>query len=143
MNNIIIMGRLTDNPELRKTPNDISVTSFSVAVQRAYRNGDDRQTDFFNCVAWRGNAEFISKYFTKGQMIAVEGSMQSRRYDDRDGNNRTAWEIQVSQAHFCGSKNENSADGGFSRGAEAAPSFSNAGAGDFTELDGGDDDLPF
>ena len=73
-------------------------------------------------------------------MIAIEGSMQSRRYDDRDGNKRTAWEIQVSQAHFCGSKNENGA--GFNR-AEAAPSYSNADAGDFTELDGGDDDLPF
>ena len=140
MNNIIIMGRLTDNPELRKTPNDISVTSFSVAVNRAYSNGSDRQADFFNCVAWRGTAEFISKYFAKGQMIAIEGSMQSRRYDDRDGNKRTAWEIQVSQAHFCGSKNENGA--GFNR-AEAAPSYSNADAGDFTELDGGDDDLPF
>ncbi len=141
MNNIIIMGRLTDNPELRKTPNDISVTSFSVAVNRAYSNGSDRQADFFNCVAWRGTAEFISKYFAKGQMIAIEGSMQSRRYDDRDGNKRTAWEIQVSQAHFCGSKNENGA--GFSRGTDAAPSYSNADAGDFTELDGGDDDLPF
>ena len=140
MNNIIIMGRLTDNPELRKTPNDISVTSFSVAVNRSYSNGNDRQADFFNCVAWRGTAEFISKYFAKGQMIAIEGSMQSRRYDDRDGNKRTAWEIQVSQAHFCGSKNENGA--GFNR-AEAAPSYSNADAGDFTELDGGDDDLPF
>ena len=141
MNNIIIMGRLTDNPELRKTPNDISVTSFSVAVNRAYSNGSDRQADFFNCVAWRGTAEFISKYFAKGQMIAIEGSMQSRRYDDRDGNKRTAWEIQVSQAHFCGSKNENGA--GLSRGTDAAPSYSNADAGDFTELDGGDDDLPF
>lgn len=143
MNSIIIMGRLTDNPELRKTPNDISVCSFSVAVDRPYRNGADRQTDFFNCTAWRGTAEFISKYFAKGQMIAIEGSMQSRRYDDRDGNKRTAWEIQVNQAHFCGSKSENSAQGGFNRGAEAAPSYSNADAGDFTELDGGDDDLPF
>ena len=142
MNSIIIMGRLTDNPELRKTPNDISVTSFSVAVDRPYRSGSDRQTDFFSCTAWRGTAEFISKYFAKGQMIAIEGSMQSRRYDDRDGNKRTAWEIQVNQAHFCGSKNEN-VNGGFSRGSDAAPSYSNADAGDFTELDGGDDDLPF
>lgn len=143
MNSIIIMGRLTDNPELRKTPNDISVTSFTVAVNRSYSSGADRQADFFNCTAWRGTAEFISKYFAKGQMIAVEGSMQSRRYDDRDGNKRTTWEIQVNQAHFCGSKNENSAAGGFNHGSDAAPSFSNADAGDFTELDVGDDDLPF
>lgn len=106
MNSIIIMGRLTVNPELCKTSNDISVCSFSVAVDRPCRNGDDRQTDFFNCTAWRGTAEFISKYFSKGQMIAIEGSMQSRRYDDKDGNKRIAWEIQTGQAHFCGSKNE-------------------------------------
>jgi single-strand DNA-binding protein len=140
MNSIIIMGRLTDNPELRKTPNDISVTSFSVAVDRNYRSGSERITDFFNCTAWRGTAEFISKYFAKGQMIAIEGSMQSRRYDDKDGNKRTAWEIQVNQAHFCGGKNEGG-NAGFSRGDSGA-SFANSGADDFSEITA-DDDLPF
>lgn len=142
MNTIIIMGRLTDNPELRKTPNDISVTSFSVAVDRPYRSGAERQTDFFNCTAWRGTAEFISKYFAKGQMIAIEGSMQSRRYDDKDGNKRTAWEIQVNQAHFCGSKNESGSAGSYSRGDNSGASFANGGADDFSVITG-DDDLPF
>lgn len=147
MNLAILMGRLTDTPELRKTANGISVTSFAIAVDRRFKTGDERQTDFINCVAWRQTAEFIANYFQKGSMIAVEGTIQTRKYTDKDGNNRTATEITVNQAHFCGSKREN--EGGYSPSygrneapKEAAPSYSNASAGDFTELTD-DDDLPF
>lgn len=148
MNVAILMGRLTDTPELRKTANGISVTSFSIAINRNFKSGDERQTDFINCVAWRQTAEFIANYFTKGAMIAVEGSIQTRKYTDKDGNNRTATEVVVNQAHFTGSKRDNeggSSYGGYSNQAPketAAPSYSNANSGDFTEI-AGDDDLPF
>ena len=103
MNNIIIKGRLTKDPELRKTTNDISVCSISVAVDRAF---DKTEADFFDCVFWRQGAEFVSKYFNKGQEILVSGEMQSRRYEDKDGNKRTTWEVQNCRAEFCGSKKD-------------------------------------
>lgn len=80
LNRVILMGRLTADPELKKTNSDISVTSFSLAVDRNYGKGADRQTDFINCVAWRQTAEFISRYFSKGRLMAVEGSLQVRNY---------------------------------------------------------------
>ena len=86
-NKVIIMGRLTADPELRQTPNNISVTSFTVACDRAYSKSAERQTDFIDCVAWRSTAEFVCRYFKKGQMIAVNGSIQTRNYVDKNGNN--------------------------------------------------------
>ena len=102
LNIAAIMGRLTADPELRHTPNNVPVTSFSVAVARSFvRQGQERETDFINVVAWRSTAEFVCRYFKKGNMIAVNGSIQTRKYQDRDGNNRTAFEIVADNVHFC------------------------------------------
>ncbi len=106
LNCAIIMGRLTADPELRTTQSGLSVTSFTVAVDRAYKSGDERQTDFINVVAWRGTADFVTKHFTKGQMIAVQGSIQTRNYEDKNGNKRIAVEIVADSVSFCGGKSE-------------------------------------
>lgn len=106
LNTVIEMGRLTADPELRHTPNDIAVTSFTIAQDR-FVKANDKVTDFFDCVAWRNTAEFICKYFSKGSMIAVNGTLQTRTYTDKNGNNRKAVEIVVDNAHFCESRREN------------------------------------
>lgn len=148
LNCAVIMGRLTADPELRTTPNGISVTSFSVAVDRSYqRAGEDRQTDFINVVAWRNTAEFVSRYFRKGSMIAVQGSIQTRNYEDRNGNKRTAFEIVADNVSFCGSKSE-SGTGGAAPARQAAPaapapSFSTGSADDFDDLSSEEELLPF
>lgn len=107
MNKIIIKGRLTADPELRSTTSGVPVCTIKVAVDRGFK-GEDKQTDFFDCTFWRQGAEFVSRYFTKGREILVEGEMQSRKYEDKNGNKRTAWEIGNARAEFCGSKNETS-----------------------------------
>ena len=104
LNCAIIMGRLTADPELKKTPSDVSVTSFTVAVDRKYNSGEEKIADFINVVAWRGSADFVCKYFKKGQMIAIQGAIQTRSYDDKDGNKRLATEIIADNVSFCGSK---------------------------------------
>ncbi len=144
LNTAILMGRLTADPELRYTGSNIPVTSFTLAVDRAYKNGEERQTDFINIVAWRQRAEFVSKWFKKGQLVAVEGSIQTRRYTDKDGNNRTAFEVVANNVHFAERRDASAAAAPtFQEGAAApAPSFSNTGAEDFSTLPG-DDDLPF
>lgn len=148
MNSICLMGRLTVDPELKTTQTGVSVTSFSVAVDRAYRPKDqERQTDFINCVAWRGTAEFISRYFHKGQRIALQGSLQSRRYTANDGSQRTAYEVVIDNAFFCESKGGNaggapSYDSQIPSMPEMKPAFSTANAGDFEEILT-DEDLPF
>lgn len=110
MNFITIMGRLTGDPELKTTNGGTSVTGFCVAVDRDYTpKGQERQTDFINCVAWRGTAEFISKYFTKGQRIALHGSLQSRKYTAKDGSERTVYEVVADRAFFCESRNNSTA----------------------------------
>ena len=108
LNHIVIMGRLTRDPELRTTQSGISVASFTVAVDRDFggRDGGERQTDFFDCSAWRNTGEFVSRYFHKGSMIVVSGRMQSRKFQDRDGNNRTAWDIQADNVYFGDSKRD-------------------------------------
>jgi single-strand DNA-binding protein len=106
MNIIAIKGRLVRNPEVRKTPNDISVCTITVAVDRAFSSSGEKQTDFFDCVFWRQGAEFVSKYFSKGKEIIVHGEMQSRKWQDKDGNNRISWEIQNAHAEFCGGKGD-------------------------------------
>ena len=106
MNIIAIKGRLVRDPELRKTPNDISVCTITVAVDRPYSSGGEKQTDFFDCVFWRQGAEFVNKYFSKGKEIIVQGEMQSRKWQDKDGNNRIYWEIQNAHAEFCGGKSD-------------------------------------
>lgn len=158
INNAVIMGRLTADPELRTTGNGIGVCGFTVAVDRNYRpEGEERQTDFINVVAWRKTADFVSRYFRKGQMIAVQGSIQTRNYEDRNGNKRTAVEIVADNISFCGSKAETGA-GGQNTGAPApsgnpappVPAYqqgsgagvSNATPDDFSQVEM-DDELPF
>ncbi len=137
-NVVILTGRLTADPELKTTTSGIPVTSFSIAVSRRYRSGEEQQADFINVVAWRQTAEFVSKYFQKGSMIGIEGSIQTRRYTDRDGKNRTAFEVVASNVQFVESKRD-----GAGNAASAAPaSFNNTEASDFAEITG-DDDLPF
>lgn len=150
INNVVLMGRLVATPELRNTQTGRAVTSFTIAVDRSYvRQGEQRQADFINCVAWTNTAEFITRYFQKGSMIAVTGSIQTRNYEDKNGNKRTAVEVIVDQASFCGSKAETGTTGnnGYSQSYSApvqpaAPSFSTGNDGDFEEI-AGDDDLPF
>ncbi len=156
LNKAILMGRLTRDPEMRSTQSGTPVCTFTVAVDRSFKtqNGE-RQTDFINCVAWRQTAEFVSKWFTKGRMIAVVGSIQTRNYTDRDGNNRTAVEVVADEVSFTGdARREDGAQGGGSAyqsfqpqaparsgNAPAAPRYS---SGDFADLgDEEDDDLPF
>ena len=115
LNCISIHGRLTRDPEVRQTPSGVSVCNFTVAVDRNYtKQGEDKQTDFFDCVAWRGLADMISKFFNKGKEIVVVGEMQSRKWQDKDGNNRTAWEIIASSVDFCGAKSHTSNEPKFS-----------------------------
>ena len=110
LNHIDIGGRLTRDPELRYTQSQVAVCSFSVAVERDYApQGQQKETDFFDCVVWRQGAEFVSKYFHKGSMIIVSGRMQSRRFQDREGNNRTAWDIQADNVYFGESKRDSEA----------------------------------
>lgn len=151
MNVVCLLGRLTGDPELRRTQTDVAVTSFCVAVDRAYQpKGQERQTDFINVVAWRGTAEFICRYFHKGQRIALNGSLQSRQYTDKEGNKRTAYEVVVDNAFFAESKREGSAAPASSPfgspipayGNDMQPAFSTASEGDFEEIVG-DDELPF
>ena len=130
-NLVVLTGRLTADPELKTTPNGVSVTSFTLAVNRNYKAGEEQETDFINIVAWRGTAEFISKYFNKGSLIGIEGQIQTRKYQDKNGNNRTAFEVVVNNAHFVESKRNNDVQG-----------YSNDNTDDFTEVDG-DEDLPF
>lgn len=100
-----IMGRLVADPELRKTPSGVSVTSFTVAVDRSYvKQGEERQADFIDVTAWRGTADFVAKWFHKGSMIAVSGSIQTRTYEDKNGNKRKAVEIIANEVSFCGDK---------------------------------------
>ena len=144
INNVVLMGRLVATPELRNTQTGRNVTSLRIAVDRGYvKAGEQRQADFIDCVAWRNTAEFISKYFQKGSMIAITGSIQTRTYDDKNGNKRKATEIIVDQASFCGSKAETGTGSYTAPAAEpAAPSFVTGSDGDFEEISG-DDDLPF
>lgn len=104
LNHIVVMGRLVRDPELRKTQSGVSVVSFTLAVDRDYKNGDERVADFIDCTAWRGTADYVSKYFTKGRMAVVSGSLQSRKWEDNEGNKRTAWEIQAQNVYFADSK---------------------------------------
>lgn len=105
LNNITIMGRMVREPELRYTRSEVPVTGFTVAVDRDYQSENgQKQTDFIDCAAWRGLAEFVSRYFHKGSMVAVSGRLQAHRWEDKDGNKRTGWSIKVENVYFCDSK---------------------------------------
>jgi len=148
MNQIVIMGRLTRDPELRHTPNGIAVASFSLAVDRGFapKDGGERQTDFIDVVAWRNTAEFVSKYFIKGQMAVVTGRLQIRDWNDKDGNKRRSAEVVAENVYFTESKKSREASLG--RPVETRDDYSQGfstpvESSDFAELDMDDGDLPF
>ncbi len=143
LNIAAVMGRLTADPELKTTQGGVSVTSFRVAVERTYvPQGQERQTDFLTVVAWRGTAEFICKYFAKGDMIAVSGSIQTRNYEDRNENKHTAFEIVASEASFCGGKNKAESPAVESQRKRLDLSAAEVENDDLEEIMK-DDDLPF
>ena len=135
LNKVILMGRLTKDPEQRQTPNGTTVTRFSIAVNRRFAKDT---TDFINCVAWKKTGEFISRYFSKGSMIAVVGSIQSRTWDGQDGKKQYATEVNVEEAYFTGSKADTQGDSNYSQ----LPNDDYDGD-EFADLDTDEDDLPF
>ena len=145
LNSVIMMGRLTADPELRQTPQGVSVCSFSIAVDRDFaKEGVDKQTDFFDVVAWRNRAEFVSRFFQKGRMIAVQGRMETRTYDDKNGVRRKAYTIVADNVYFADSKREGgSSSAPYDTGSQIPPAFDNMGGSDFREIEAVDDDLPF
>lgn len=163
LNVAAIMGRLTNDPELRHTPNGVAVTAFTLAVDRNYApQGQERQTDFIDVVAWRGTAEFVCKYFSKGRMMGVDGSIQVRNYEDKNGNKRKAVEIVASNVSFAGDKpKDDQRQGGYAQPAQAYggsyasaptpqqpayPASQSYGKNDFQQEDMEEmlgDDLPF
>lgn len=145
LNHIVIMGRLTRDPELRRTQSGVAVASFTLAVDRDFsgKDGGEKETDFIDCVAWRGTGEFVSKYFTKGRMACVSGRLQLRDWTDKDGNKRRTAEVVADNVYFADSKN--AADNGSSPAA-STPTFAapaTAPAGSFTQIDEDDEQLPF
>lgn len=158
LNVVALMGRLVYDPELKTTQSGTNVCSFRIAVDRSFaRQGEERKADFIDVTAWRQTAEFVSKYFHKGSMIAIEGSLQTRQYQDKNGNNRTATEVLASQVSFCGGKaaekpavrdfdkqtKSYTSEAKASYGApQTAQNFSQGSADDFAEITD-DDDLPF
>lgn len=142
LNHISLMGRLTRDPELRTTMNGTNVANFTVAVDRDYQSGgSEKQTDFIECVAWKGTAEFVSKYFRKGSMIVLCGSLQSRKWQDREGNNRINWEVVAQSVYF----GEGKKDGPNAAQATYQQNYGNpnVSAAGFTELDDSDGESPF
>jgi len=140
LNSVVLMGRLTADPELRHTTNDIPVTSFTIAHDQGF--GDKKTAHFFDCVAWRNTADFITKYFRKGNMIAVEGTLQTRTYTDKNGNNRKAVEIVVNNAHFCESKRDSGGPSPYQTERAVPESFTNGSNADFEEVID-EEELPF
>ena len=141
LNHITIMGRLTKDPELRRTQSGHAVASFALAVDRDFTGKDsEKETDFIDCVAWRATADFVSKYFSKGRMAAVSGRIQTRNYTDKDGNKRKAVEVVADNVYFADSKKD--ADSGRSA-ATAAPAAALAAGNDYAYMTDDDAELPF
>lgn len=154
LNSVCLMGRLVADPELRTTPSGVSVCSFRIAVDRNYQGKDqERKADFINIVAWRGTADFVSRYFHKGSMVVVQGSIRTESYTDKEGNKRTSFDVQADNVMFGESKSASGS--GYAQSTapafnapqqpaytESRPAFSTANAGDFEEIVG-DEDLPF
>ena len=144
LNHITVIGRLTRDPELRRTGSGIAVASFTVAVDRDFGNNGEKETDFIDCVAWRQTGEFVEKYFSKGRMAVVSGRLQIRIWNDKDGNKRKTAEIVADNVYFGDSKsdtqNQNSSYVGFVK-AENVPT--KVTASDFAMLDDDDAQLPF
>lgn len=158
LNHIVLMGRLTRDPEVRHTTSGLPVASFTLAVDRDFaQKGAEKQTDFINIVAWRNTAEFVGKYFTKGQLVAVSGRLQVRDWTDKDGGRRTTSEVVADNVYFAESKRDRSQQSqsygqqpyGYSSPAQSydnqpySPYSSPVSGSDFAELDDDDGDLPF
>ena len=147
LNRIIIMGRLTKDPELRRTQSGTAVTSFSVAVDRDFKSQNgEKETDFIDVVAWRNTAEFVCQYFSKGRMAVVEGRLQMRDWKDQNGNNRRSAEVVADNVYFGDSKRDGAApmggsapSGGYNRAPAGGMDF----GGGFTEIAEEDGELPF
>lgn len=143
INSAVLMGRLTYEPELRSTPNGVSVIRFQIACDRRFQaKREERKIDFIDITAWRQTAEFISRYFHKGSMIAVEGSIQTENFTDKDGNKRKSVQVVANNISFCGSKSENNSDSD-SPFHQPAPSYADVYESDFEEISDDEDDLPF
>lgn len=151
LNRIILMGRLTRDPELRRTGSGTAVTSFSLAVDRDFKSqSGEKETDFIDIVAWRNTAEFVSKYFTKGRMAVVEGRLQIRDWTDKDGGKRRSAEVVADNVYFGDSKRDGGDNSGYNLGyapapasRSAAPSNFSASGSDFAEIGEDDGELPF
>lgn len=146
LNRVILMGRLVADPELKTTQSGISVTSFRIAVDRSYvKAGEERQADFINVVCWRNTAEFVCKYFPKGSLIALEGQLQTRSYQDKDGSNRYIVEVLADKVSFTGEKTERQESKppqSYPKQTGTPVAYSNGSDKDFEEMPL-DDDLPF
>ena len=150
LNRIVIMGRLTRDPELRRTQNGTAVTSFSVAVDRDFksRESGEKATDFIDVVAWRQTAEFVCQYFTKGRMAVVEGRLQIRDWTDKDGGKRRSAEVVADNVYFGDSKRDSAGDFGGAPASYSAPMGGRSaapmgGQSDFAEIGEEDGELPF
>lgn len=141
MNKIILMGRLTKDVELRQTPTGTSVVRFSIAVNRRFAKEGQQQADFINCVAWRQTGEFIARYFHKGSMVAVVGSLQSRSWDGQDGKRQYSTEVNVDEAYFTGGKSDTYSQLPTSEGYNQQEQ--NDEYNEFADLDADPNDLPF
>ena len=146
MNKVILMGRLTKDVEIRQTPNNLSVARFTIAVNRRFVKDGGQQADFINCIAWRQTGEFIARYFQKGSMIAVVGSIQTRSWDGNDGKKQYATEVIVDEVYFTGSKAESSTGGNTDLSDSGLDDLNSQYGEDFATI--GDDeenadDLPF
>lgn len=155
LNRVILMGRLVADPELKTTASGVSVTSFRIAVDRSYvKSGEERKADFIDIVCWRQQAEFVCRYFGKGSLIAVEGQLQTRTYQAKDGTNRYVVEVVADNISFTGERRDS--QGGYSQAysapaapaqpqapAQPAPSYQSGSSSDFQEVSLEDDDLPF
>ena len=143
LNKIIIMGRLTRDPELRRTASSTAVAGFTLAVDRDFKSQNgEKSTDFIDVVAWRNAAEFVAKYFTKGRMAVVEGRLQIRDWKDKDGNNRRSAEVVAENVYFGDSKRDGAPAGDYAApmGGYAAPVSTTSS---FSEIEDEDGDLPF
>ena len=147
LNKVVLMGRLTRDPELRYTPSNVAVVSFTIAVDRNFvRQGEQRQADFINVVAWRSTAEFLAKYFVKGQLLALSGSLQTRTYDDKDGKRVYVTEVVADEVYFAESKRDTAGAAPMQGAPQSAPQNTQTpqpqSGADF-EIVPDDDDLPF
>ena len=143
MNKVILMGRLTKDVEMRQTPNGIAVARFAIAVNRRFKNANgEYDVDFINCIAWRKTGEFISRYFQKGSMIAVVGSIQTRSWDGNDGKKQYATEVIVDEAYFTGSKSESGTGGNTDLSDSGLDDLNSQYGEDFATI-GDEEDLPF